>query len=168
MNRSARSVCRTSCACRARWLRPSQSVTRSTPWPSFSNRFTTTCEGNIPNGSRPGGESPMCEFYEARLRRLLETCAPIGPGRSCPQHSTLNYQLSTSLLSVGSRRRACNASPARTVTRSPTRRGELGPRFRPGDAYRGRVTRSKGKRSTSAFRLRAFSRCLRTRIWLRT
>ena len=42
-------------------------------------------------------------------------CA-IGPSRSCPQHSTLNYQLSTSLLSVGSRRRACNASPARTVT----------------------------------------------------
>ena len=30
--------------------------------------------------------------------------------------STLNYQLSTSLLSLGSRRRDCNASPARTAT----------------------------------------------------
>jgi len=28
-----------------------------------------------PEWIEPDGESPMCEFYEARLRRLLETCA---------------------------------------------------------------------------------------------
>jgi hypothetical protein len=26
-----------------------------------------------PEWIEPGGESPMCDFYEARLRRLLET-----------------------------------------------------------------------------------------------
>jgi hypothetical protein len=29
-----------------------------------------------------GGESPMCDFYEARLRRLLEACAPSGPAEA--------------------------------------------------------------------------------------
>src|SRR5204863_8121259 len=28
-----------------------------------------------PEWVEPGGESPMCDFYEARLRRLLKTCA---------------------------------------------------------------------------------------------
>jgi hypothetical protein len=28
-----------------------------------------------PEWIEPGGESPMCEFYEARLRQLLETGA---------------------------------------------------------------------------------------------
>jgi hypothetical protein len=85
--------------------------------------------------------------------------------------STLNTQLST--LDFLAKPWQSPGEPVMPVRlgpplRSPTRRGELGARFRPGDAYRGRVTRSKGKRSTSAFRLRAFSRCLRTRIWLRT
>jgi hypothetical protein len=31
-----------------------------------------------PEWIEPGGESPMCEFYEARLRQLLETYARSG------------------------------------------------------------------------------------------
>src|SRR4029077_2651806 len=31
-----------------------------------------------PEWIEPDGESPMCDFYEARLRRLLETCARSG------------------------------------------------------------------------------------------
>jgi hypothetical protein len=31
-----------------------------------------------PEWIEPGGESPMCDFYEARLRRLLEICARSG------------------------------------------------------------------------------------------
>ena len=31
-----------------------------------------------PEWIEPGGESPMCDFYEARLRRLLETHARSG------------------------------------------------------------------------------------------
>jgi hypothetical protein len=29
-----------------------------------------------PEWIQPGGESPMCDFYEERLSRLLQTCAP--------------------------------------------------------------------------------------------
>jgi hypothetical protein len=29
-----------------------------------------------PEWIEAGGESPMCDLYEARLSRLLETCAP--------------------------------------------------------------------------------------------
>jgi hypothetical protein len=32
-----------------------------------------------PEWIEPSGESPMCDFYEARLSRLLETCAQSGP-----------------------------------------------------------------------------------------
>jgi hypothetical protein len=32
-----------------------------------------------PEWIKPSGESPMCDFYEARLSHLLETCAPLGP-----------------------------------------------------------------------------------------
>jgi len=35
-----------------------------------------------PEWIEPGGESPMCDFYEARLRRLLETCARSGPAEA--------------------------------------------------------------------------------------
>jgi hypothetical protein len=37
----------------------------------------------------------MCEFYEARLRRLLETCARSGPAEAAlnTQHSTINSRL---------------------------------------------------------------------------
>ena len=31
-----------------------------------------------PEWIEPGGESPKCDFYEARLRRLLESCARSG------------------------------------------------------------------------------------------
>ena len=42
-----------------------------------------------PEWIEPGGESPMCDFYEARLRRLLETCAQSEPAetRSLPAFS---------------------------------------------------------------------------------
>ena len=48
-----------------------------------------------PEWIEPGGESPMCDFYEARLRRLLETSAQSEPAetrslpalaRSYPRH----------------------------------------------------------------------------------
>ena len=32
-----------------------------------------------PEWIEAGGESPMCDLYEARLRQLLETCAGSGP-----------------------------------------------------------------------------------------
>jgi hypothetical protein len=35
-----------------------------------------------PEWIEPGGGSPMCDFYEARLRRLLETCARSGPAEA--------------------------------------------------------------------------------------
>jgi hypothetical protein len=35
-----------------------------------------------PEWIEPGGESPMCEFYEARLRQLLETYARSGPAEA--------------------------------------------------------------------------------------
>jgi hypothetical protein len=35
-----------------------------------------------PEWIEPGGESPMCDFYEARLRRLLKTCARSGPAEA--------------------------------------------------------------------------------------
>jgi hypothetical protein len=35
-----------------------------------------------PEWIEPGGESPMCDLYEARLRRLLETCARSGPAEA--------------------------------------------------------------------------------------
>src|SRR6266404_2969058 len=54
-------VCPTSCLPHG-WLRPNQSVTRPTPWPSFSDRFTTTCEGNIPNGSSQAASLPYAIF----------------------------------------------------------------------------------------------------------
>ena len=38
-----------------------------------------------PEWIEPSGESPMRDFYEARLRRLLETCARSGPVE-LPEH----------------------------------------------------------------------------------
>jgi hypothetical protein len=35
-----------------------------------------------PEWIEPGGGSPVCDFYEARLRRLLETCARSGPAEA--------------------------------------------------------------------------------------
>jgi hypothetical protein len=48
-----------------------------------------------PEWIEAGGESPMCEFYEARLRRLLEACARSGPAEAAlnAQHSTINSRL---------------------------------------------------------------------------
>jgi hypothetical protein len=48
-----------------------------------------------PEWIEAGGESPMCEFYEARLRRLLEACARSGPAEAAlnSQHSTINSRL---------------------------------------------------------------------------
>ena len=49
-----------------------------------------------PEWIEPGGESPMCDFYEARLRRLLETCARSGPAEAAnanPEGSRLPKRL---------------------------------------------------------------------------
>jgi hypothetical protein len=35
------------------------------------DRFITTSGDNIPIGVLPNGESPMCDFYEARFMDLL-------------------------------------------------------------------------------------------------
>jgi hypothetical protein len=52
-----------------------------------------------PEWIEPGGESPMCDFYEARLRRLLETCARSGPAEAAnanPEGSRLPKRLTLS------------------------------------------------------------------------
>jgi hypothetical protein len=41
--------------------------------PSFGNRFTTTSGSQHPEWVEPNGESPKCDFYEARLMEELDT-----------------------------------------------------------------------------------------------
>jgi len=40
-------------------------LTKSTPTPSFGNRFTTTCGSNIPNGSSQMA-GPQCVIFTKR------------------------------------------------------------------------------------------------------
>ena len=35
-----------------------------------------------PEWIEPSGNSPMCDFYEARLSQLLETCARVGSAKA--------------------------------------------------------------------------------------
>ena len=35
-----------------------------------------------PEWIEPGGDSPMCDFYEARLNQLLEVCARPSPAKA--------------------------------------------------------------------------------------
>jgi hypothetical protein len=35
-----------------------------------------------PEWIEPGGDSPMCDFYEARLNQLLELCARPSPAKA--------------------------------------------------------------------------------------
>jgi len=114
MNRSAGGLSNKLCLPRA-WLRPNQSVTRPTPWPSFSDRFTTTCEGNIPNGSSQAASLPCAIF----TRRAWGGSSKLVPGWA--RAKLLNF---ISDLKLVRRPRALaptlvtNASPARTLDHS--------------------------------------------------
>jgi hypothetical protein len=108
-------VCRTSCACVAGGC-------VQISWPPDPHRGRASAT----DSRRPAKATSRMDRGRRRVSHVrflrgapeptLGNLCAIRPSRSCPQRSTLNYQLSTSLLSFGSRRRACNTSPARTAT----------------------------------------------------
>jgi len=59
-----------------RWLNKATLISSS------GNRFTTSCGVNTRNGSSQNGESPICDFYEARLVQLLADPPDAGADRA--------------------------------------------------------------------------------------
>jgi hypothetical protein len=116
-------VCRTSCACVAGGC-------VQISWPPDPHRGRASAT----DSRRPAKATSRMDRARRRIShvRFLRGAPEPTPGNLCAiglAEAALNYQLSTSLLSLGSRRRACNASPARTATPvadSPCRAGSEG------------------------------------------